>query len=425
MWRAKRSRASAALPGGGSHGIVTAPPSLEKGYARPDGRARMARKITTLAVLAGLVLTIDLPIYPEGMEPLIGVFLGLAALGWLFGMTDRRSRFELVIMAPWAAALLLAFLVGSLNNGESQQALEDALPYGLFMLGLVGGRGAGEPRRLLRVAFWVCVADTAVSLWLMDSFAAGVRSSYNYYKITAGLPIVGIYLGRVLHVTNTSPRTLLASGLHIGLIAFLAAGVVFSITRGMMLGALLSLAVAEYVRRPSQAILGSTVLLLGLLAYSSAFAEFGVEYLRLGQESTIEGRFREIESAWEGFVSSPLFGQGLGSLVQADGWKKAFVHNVLAYHLWKFGLVGSCLLVLPLFAIARELRSTSRILRGLALGAGLGCFAYLVTCAGYKTYYLVWIYGVVIGASLSYFEELREVASPRTPRAMPGGSNGA
>jgi len=371
----------------------------------------MARRITTLTVLAGLVLTIDLPIYPEGMEPLIGVFLGLAAIAALFGMADRRSRFELVIMAPWAAALLLAFLVGSLHNGESQQAIEDALPYGLFALGLLGGRGADRPRTLLRIGFWVCVADTAVSLWLMDSFGAGIRSSYNYYKITAGLPIVGIYLARVLQVTKTSAHTLSASALHLVLVVFLAAGIIFSITRGMMLGALLSLAIAEYVRRPSQAILGGTVVLLALLAYSSAFAEFGVEYLRLGQESTIEGRFREIESAWEGFVGSPLFGQGLGSLVEADGSKKAFVHNVLAYHLWKFGLVGSGLLVLPLFAIARELRSTSRTLRGLALGAGIGCFAYLVTCAGYKTYYLVWIYGVVVGASLSYFEELRRAAA--------------
>jgi hypothetical protein len=377
----------------------------------------MAGNVTTLAVLAALAVTLELPIYPEGMEPLIAVFLGLCAIAALFGFAQRRARFEFVVMAPWAAALLLAFLVGSLHNGEARQALEDALPYGLFVLGLVAGRGNNNPRRVLRLALWVCVADTAVSFWLMDSFAAGVRSSYTYYKITAGLPIVGIYLARLLHVTRSEPPNLPARLAHLALVVFLAAGVVFSITRGMMLGALISIAVAEYVRRPSQAILASMLLLLGLLAYSSAFAEFGVQYLRLGQESTIEGRFREIESAWEGFVSSPLFGQGLGSLVEADGSMKAFVHNVLAYHLWKFGLVGSGLLVLPLLAIARELLSTTRVLRGLALGGGIGCFAYLVTCAGYKTYYLVWIYGIVVGASLSYFDELRlATVAARAPR---------
>lgn len=367
----------------------------------------MARIITTWATLLAMAATLVLPIYPEGLEPAILAFVALAGLGAVFGLGDRSARYELLIMAPWALALLLGILVGSFHHGESLQAIEDAVPYGLFAIGLIAGRGAGKPRQVLQIGLWVCVADSVVSLALMDSFAAGVRSTFNYHKITAGLPLVGLYLAWTLRDTpeSTPKRTKRpwAWVWHAGMIAILAMGIGFSITRGMLLGALLMVAVSGYVRQPSQALLVALLALLGLIAWSSAFAEIGVEYLRLGQEGTIVGRFREVEVAWEGFVSAPLFGQGLGAQVDVDGFKKAFVHNMAAYHLWKFGLVGSTLLIMPLVAIARELAPYKRVLRGHAIGAGLGIAAYLVTCAAYKTYYLVWIYGVVVGASLSHF----------------------
>ena len=366
----------------------------------------MARMITTLAVVAGLLLTLVLPIYPEGLEPSILAFLGLAAIAGTFGLAQRSARYELAIMAPWAAAILLAILVGSIHNGESQQAVEDALPYALFVLGLVAGRGIGSPRLALRVGLWVCIADTVVSLALMESFGPGMRSTFTYFKITAGLPLVGLYLAAVLRETAPRQRDRKHWLLHAAIMLLLVAGIAFSVSRGMLLGWLFGLAVATYVRKPSQALLGVTLVLLGLLLWSSAFAEFGAEYLRLGQEETISGRFREVESAWEGFVAAPMFGEGLGALVEVDGFRKAFVHNMAAYHLWKFGLVGCVLLGLPLVAISRELRRHPRRLRALAIGAAAGVLGYLVTCAAYKTYYLVWIYGVVIGASLTYFAEL-------------------
>lgn len=381
----------------------------------------MARIITTLATLLALASTLVLPIYPEGIDPTILAFLGLTGLAALFGLVDRAARRELAMMAPWALAALIGVLVGSLHHGEALQAVEDTLPYALFVMGLVAGRGAGAPRRILVVGLWVCVIDSAISLWLMDSFAPGVRSTFTYHKITAGLPLVGLYLAAVLRDTpepdgRRHPWRWLW---HAGFVLILVLGMLFSITRGMLLGALLMTAISGYVRRPSQALLFSVVALLGLLAWSSAFAEFGVEYLRLGQEGTITGRFREVEVAWQGFVDAPLFGQGLGALADVDGFKKAFVHNMAAYHLWKFGLVGSTLLVLPLVAIARELRPYKRSLRAYAIGAGAGIAAYLVTCAAYKTYYLVWIYGAIIGASLTHFAAWRA----RTRAAAPTGAS--
>jgi O-antigen ligase len=288
----------------------------------------------------------------------------------------------------------------------------------LFVLGLVAGRGIGSPRLALRVGLLVCVVDAIVSLYLMDEFGPGMRSTFNYFKITAGLPLVGLYLAAVLRETS-APGERRHWMVHAAIVLLLVVGIVLSVSRGMLLGWLLGLAIATYVRKPSQALLGVTAVLVGMLLWSSAFAEVGVEYLRLGQEETITGRFREVEAAWDGFVAAPMFGEGLGALVEVDGFRKAFVHNMAAYHLWKFGLVGCVLLLLPLFAIGRELRRSPRRLRALAIGAAAGIIGYLVTCAAYKTYYLVWIYGVVIGTSLTYFGELARAKAAREREAAP------
>lgn len=378
----------------------------------------MAKNLTALAGLIALAMTLALPIYPEGVTAPIAAFFGLVALAGLFGLADRRSRYELAIMAPWAAALVLGVLVGSVHQGESQQAIEDAVPYVLFVLGLSAGRGIAAPRLVLRVGLVVCVADSLVSMWLMDGFGAGMRSTFNYFKITAGLPLVGLYLSAVLRHQALAERRAWVWPLHGAAVTILVAGIVFSVTRGMLIGWLLGVVVAAQLRKPSQVLLGAMVVLLGLLVWSTALAELGTEYLRFGQESTIEGRFREVEIAVDGFVAAPMFGQGLGALADVDGFKKAFVHNLVAYHLWKFGLIGCTLLVIPLVAIARELRRVPRALRSYALGGAAGVLGYLVTCAAYKTYYLVWIYGLVVGASLTWFDAIvRARAAARTAPA--------
>jgi len=144
------------------------------------------------------------------------------------------------------------------------------------------------------------------------------------------------------------------------------------------------------------------------LAWSSVLIDMGEKYLRLGASGTIEGRFDEIETAWATFLRYPLLGAGLGATFNVEGFHKAFVHNMAAYHLWKFGLVGSAILAMPLFVVGRQLGGASRTERAIALGGAVSCIAYLVTCAAYKTYYLVWTYGVVAGATLSWLAAARQ-----------------
>ncbi len=366
--------------------------------------------VTSAIVIFGVLLTLVLPIYPQGIEPLIALFLALAGAGAAMGLMRRAARRELLVLSPWLFALLLATLVGSVRQGDGQQAIEDSLPYLLFMMGIAAGRGAARPRAILAATLLVCVGDSLMSLYMMPSFEAGIRSTYNYFKITAGLPLVGLYLSTLLRHTDPAGRrpSLPSRPLHLVIYALLMVGLFASVSRGMILGFFIGLIVTAYIRRPSQMLLLSLVACLVLLAWSSLFLEVGEKYLRLGSSGTIEGRFDEIESAWATFLRYPLFGAGLGATFEVEGFQKAFVHNMAAYHLWKFGLVGSGILALPLFVIARQLGGATRTERAIAIGGALSCIAYLVTCAAYKTYYLVWTYGVVAGATLSWLATLRQ-----------------
>jgi hypothetical protein len=378
---------------------------------RPRAWYRLRRSMVTSAiVLLGVLLTLVLPIYPQGIEPLIALFLLLAGAGAAMGLMRRAARRELLVLTPWLAALFLAIVVGSVRQGDAQQAVEDSLPYLLFMMGIVAGRAAARPRAILGAMLVACVGDSLMSVYMMPSFEAGVRSTYNYFKITAGLPLVGLYVSTLLRHTDPSGRSpgLLGRPLHLLLVAIMLVGLFASVSRGMILGYLIGLLVTAYIRRPSQMLLLSLVVSLGLLVWSSVFIEAGEKYLRLGATGTIEGRFDEIESAWGTFLRFPLLGAGLGATFEVEGFHKAFVHNMAAYHLWKFGLVGSGILTLPLVIIARQLRDASRDERAIALGGAISCIAYLVTCAAYKTYYLVWGYGVVVGATLSWLATLRQ-----------------
>jgi hypothetical protein len=366
--------------------------------------------VTSAIVIFGVLLTLVLPIYPQGIEPLIAVFMALAAAGALMGLMRRAARRELMVLSPWLFALLLATLVGGVRQGDSQQATEDSLPYFLFMMGMVAGRAAARPRAILVATLLACVGDSLVSLYMMPSFEAGMRSTYNYFKITAGLPLVGLYLSTLLRHTDPEGRrpSLPSRPLHLLAYAILLVGLFASVSRGMILGFFIGLIITAYIRRPSQVLLVSLVVCLGLLAWSSVFLEVGETYLRLGASGTIEGRFDEIETAWATFLRFPLLGAGLGATFNVEGFHKAFVHNMAAYHLWKFGLLGSAILAMPLFIVARQLGRASRTERAIALGGALSCIAYLVTCAAYKTYYLVWTYGVVAGATLSWLVATRQ-----------------
>lgn len=359
-----------------------------------------------------MALTLVLPIYPDRLSPMIASFLGLAAVGGAYGLLHRQARQLLALLLPWGLALLLAFLVGGLRGAPPQQATEDLAPYGLFALGLWAGRGSSHPRALLIAALLVCVGDSAISIWKMPSFGPGMRSTYSYFKITAGLPLVGLFLLGILEATAPHRKRVRS---FILAVLFLAA-IVLSVSRGMLLGAALGIVVAAHIRKPSLMWVAAIGIVFVAIVYSSTIADLGEKYLRLDQAGTVEGRFREIRGALSYFASHPLFGSGLGSAIEVDGHPVAYVHNIIAYHLWKFGMVGSVLLLIPSVWLLRLISKTTPTARAIALGASAGIASYLVTSASYKTYYLVWMYGIVFGATLAW---LRRCQLQRRPSNSP------
>jgi hypothetical protein len=382
--------------------------------------------ITRTMVIVGLALTLLLPIYPEGISLDIAAFFGLAVMGAAAGLAHRAARRELLVVSPWLLALLIGMLVGSFHNSETLQAVEDSLPYILFVLGLLGGRGSTRPRGVLVVTLWVCAIDSLVSLWMVPEFGPGIRSTYTYWKITAGLPLVGMYASSLLRHTDPRgrPAALRNNPLHLVLYTVMFIAMVASVSRGMILGWVLAIVVTAYIRKPSQVLAGGIAIALAFVVYSSVFADLGARYLRADQSGTIGVRVHELDTAWRTFVDNPLFGAGLGSTFEIDGTLKSYVHNMAAYHLWKFGLVGSAMLTLPLWVISTQLRANSRELRAIAIGGGLSVLAYLVTCAAYKNYYLVWIYGVVSGATLSWLATWRQRSSPAPEAPEPDSAPG-
>lgn len=366
---------------------------------------RCAGMLITATVGATLLFTLFLPLYPTGLDGRILAFLLLTGVAGLLALGHRVARRELVVLSMWLIPVGLAAFVGGLRHGDAQQITEDILPYALFVLGLVAGRASAHPHRVLLIVFALCLIDSVASLVnVAPHYTPGFRSTYTYGRIAAGLSLLGVFVLLFLRRLDTqagaapSPyRSGIAVALHgVMILATIASG-----SRGMMLACVLGIAALAYLQKPSRALLVTIVTVLAFVGYSSVLADVGIRYFRAGQVSTIEGRFEEVRSSLELFAQHPLLGLGLGTTLVADGAHHAYVHNIIAYHLWKFGMIGSLALAVPLWIVGRQVRRYPRPIAAAAIAGAAAVFAYLVTCAGYKVYYVVWIYGVTAGAVLS------------------------
>lgn len=361
--------------------------------------------LTTLFAAAAMVLTLVLPTFPEGLTIPIILFLGLVGLAGLGGfLRSGAARAQLALLVPWALALVLGLVVGTVRGNLLGQALEDALPYLLFALGLCAGRGSGRPQLVLAAVLGVCLVDGLISLVRMPSWDLGeMRSTYNHFKVIVGHSLVGVFCAVFLRQLRPEPWL---RGLCAGAVAILVVSVIATVSRGMMLALVFGWLTTLYVRRPSRGLLVLAVAVVIASVFAATLMDLGVEYLRLGNQATVDGRVREIAECLATFASMPGFGAGLGAEFVVDGFYVSYVHNMLAYHLWKFGLVGSTLLALPVLSLARQALRTPRSLRSTILGGASGVLVYLVTAASYKSYFLVPMIGLVVGASL-------QIALPR------------
>ncbi|MEZ4454215.1 MAG: hypothetical protein R3B09_32475 [Nannocystaceae bacterium] len=382
--------------------------------------------ITALLAAAAVLLTIALPTFPDGLSAPILAYLALCGLAGVGGLLrSAAARAQLVLLAPWMLALGVALLVGLLHGNLALQALEDALPYFLFVLGLTAGRGSGSPRLVLAALILVALADGLHSLWLMETFdLSRVRSTYYSHKVILGHLLIGLYAAALLRTLTPSASRLRRGALALAF-GLLVAAVIATVSRGMVLGLSLGLFAALAIRRPVRGLGVLVLAAVALTIYASTFWDLGRSYLRLGSSATVDGRVREIQTCLEEFFGSPAFGRGLGAEIVVEGFYVTYVHNMLAYHLWKFGVLGSGLLALPFFSLARQALRASRGLRPTIVGGALSVALYLVTAAAYKSYILVMIVGLAIGATLAIVAESRDEPTDEPTDEAKDGSTGS
>lgn len=355
--------------------------------------------LTTLFAVVAMLMTLVLPTFPEGLTiPIVG-FLGLLGLAGFGGfLRSGAARKELALLSPWVAALGLGLMVGMIRGNPMGQALEDALCYILFVLGLAAGRGSSRPTWILWAIIAVCVVDAAISLMRMQTFdLSRDRSTYLYFKVILGHPLVGIFCAALLRhrATGKWMRRLLA-----GIAVFLVLGVIATVSRGQILGMALGGLTWLYVRKPARGLIIGAVAAVLVAAFAATLFELGQQYLRLGNQATVDGRVREIAECLAYFARMPVFGAGLGAEFVIDGFVVSYVHNMLAYHLWKFGLVGSAVFALPILGLARQALRIDRETRALVLAGAVMSLVYMVTAASYKNYIVVPMIAVTVGATL-------------------------
>lgn len=370
------------------------------------GVVAWARVFTTVFAAAAMVLTLVLPTFPQGLTIPITMFLGLVVLAGFGGfLRSAAARAQLTLLLPWVVALVVGLGVGTVGGNSITQSLEDALPYLLFALGLCAGRAASRPLWLLAAVLVVVLVDGLASLALMESWDLRYsRSVYNYFKLVIGHPLVGLFCASfLLHLT---PRRSVRQFCAISR-AVLIVVVIATVSRGMFLGMTLGGLASLSVRSPRRAAFIVAAGAVAAVAFATVLSDFAVAYLRLGQQGTVDGRVREIQECLRIFAASPTLGAGLGAELEVDGHHVSYVHNMLAYHLWKFGLIGSALFALPLWSLTRQVLRMRVDLRASCLFGAVSLLVYLVTAASYKNYLLVPMAGMVTGAAL-------QVALPRS-----------
>ena len=136
--------------------------------------------LTTGLVVVAVLLTLILPIYPEGITPAIAVFLGLAGITGGLGLLHRAARRELLVLTPWAIAIGLALqgiarsslmtvailtLVETKGVGEERAGTASGL---FFSAAEVGG--AGGP--ILLGLVYDATHSFDLSLWILAGVAA-------------------------------------------------------------------------------------------------------------------------------------------------------------------------------------------------------------------------------------------------------------
>jgi O-antigen ligase len=360
--------------------------------------AAMMVNIGAALLLGGVLLS---PRLREDLLRLKG--LGLPAA--LFALVILVALWTLTPWTPGGPHPVWAYVgVGppALTIDKSATVMEIIKLLGLACVFLIGAAAGARDERARFAVQLTLAAGVAFGVWaLIDAATAsqydsgGRRLQAHFMNAnTAGL-VFAILLSLAVaeflrRLQSLAPKQKIrGSLLHFSVVVVLAACLLDTASRGAFVGflggllAYLALQVRSGRLRAGRALIGSAAAAALLLVLMAAGADLFLDRLvSTGHEDTI-GRLNVWRAHWQAFLTSPLFGFGLGAaetinktLLTPDNYRALWLIraplNVYLQWLEEAGLVGAAPMFLCVGAIvAQTVRGHGRRSRMTGLIAGL------------------------------------------------------
>jgi len=319
------------------------------------------------------------------------VLFGIRDILWLLvlvvGLVKGHDRLRELAKHPliWPGLLLLclapfAALIGMINGGSLSDIIREVYPYTAWAIALVVCANVTDHKTLRFLTGFFILIGVLTSIGaiaeVMSNGDIKLVSTYSEQFLSVGIRVwpdgwvfmfvTLVYAAVALTVHSENKR----SQFWVGVIVLVSVSFAMTQMRGMLLtfiGAILLLLMAvtfyrvQWIKLRRLALPSLALCCLSLLGWSVLADSFGsntvfsiaerYSYAQLS-EDTWERQF-EVTHVLDKWESHPLTGVGFGVPyydipvvpVYGLGDVRMFVHNILAYHLLKFGPVGLALFV--------------------------------------------------------------------------------
>ena len=280
-----------------------------------------------IVLLALLTVAHKRPLTLGPLSVPTGIYLAVSALAALFHWRGMSTVLSLVQMFQYLVLVVLVFASGAPRLREMPSVLNGLL--------------------------WACVVLAVVGTFV------GVRSGSSYFwglhkngvgaSLACGLVIAG---DRWLGETRSRPQTIL-----LVMMGIITTGLVFTLSRGAWMSALIGLVYVATVRRQLFRLGRVTVTLVPLFVASWFLLPSSSQEYALGFDSrrqNIADRYKSIDFARDQFLASPVLGNGIGLRKQYDAT------NLFWLTLAETGVVGLVVLLLLHIGVFQMLNKTRR-----------------------------------------------------------------
>jgi O-antigen ligase len=376
-------------------------------------------RVADFCVLFLLLSIMAIPQIPEDALWLAAFWAAGAGLAAVLRIAARGyvDRTILLVLAITCLVVFIAFCRGLTEGNDEFQVARDSVPYVLFSAGILAGMSSTLLARSLWTLWFVSFVESLRSILFTDIravFALTSRSTFLIRKITSGFPLMTLYAAAMAPRKFTSRALVLTTTIPVA-----ATAILLTRQKGMILS-LMAFAILSF-RRTTIFITFLIVIVAGLSIpfWFSATPDttiYIMDFLRIAPEPSdnFDVRLSEWTYVLHLLKQNPFFGTGLGSVFfdPASNHDKAYVHNIVAYHLWKFGLIGTILLFFAVGIIFWQILllrfdSSSSPIPRLAIAASVSFLVYLSTTAAFKLYFVSWFIGLFLSLTFHHIPKPR------------------